>query len=100
MRNKHYSWSAFGKDIETIASTLQGYKFDEIYGIPRGGLIIAVVLSHRLELPLSLEFHLKEAVGVSFFFQKLSKFAIILIHDYISLRTGYLQEQAEIRRNH
>ena len=27
-------------------------KFDAIYGIPRGGLIPATILSHRLELPL------------------------------------------------
>ena len=30
-------------------------KFDGVYGVPRGGLIIAVCLSHKLNLPMLLQ---------------------------------------------
>ena len=33
------------------------YKFDYIYGIPRGGLIPAVYLSHKLDIPMIMDLH-------------------------------------------
>lgn len=52
-----YTWRELDKDIGLIADWLKGQEFDEIYGVPRGGLVAGVLLSHKLKLPLSLEFH-------------------------------------------
>lgn len=55
-----YSWNQFDKAVDTMATAIQwrvraslSPKFTNIYGIPRGGLVLAVALSHRLELPLT-----------------------------------------------
>jgi xanthine phosphoribosyltransferase len=47
------SWQAFDRAVEQIARGASG--FDGVYGIPRGGLVLAVALSHRLGLPLLAE---------------------------------------------
>lgn len=44
------SWQAFDQAVERIARDATG--FSGVFGIPRGGLVLAVALSHRLELPL------------------------------------------------
>lgn len=52
---RHYSWEEYQKDITTLADTIRRDAhriFDGVYGIPRGGLILAVSLSHALNLPL------------------------------------------------
>lgn len=47
-------------EIETLVDILvreisdSNYNFTSIYGIPRGGLIPSVLLSHKLEIPLSM----------------------------------------------
>jgi hypoxanthine phosphoribosyltransferase len=45
-------------DIEKLlkrdVDRLREYKLDAVYGIPRGGLVLAVMLSHKLDLPLLL----------------------------------------------
>ncbi|MDO8627411.1 MAG: phosphoribosyltransferase family protein [Candidatus Diapherotrites archaeon] len=46
------SWKDFDKVVEEICSKLRGKKFASVYGIPRGGLPLAVALSHKLEIPL------------------------------------------------
>ena len=46
------SWHDFDQAVESIASRYRGRRFSGIHGIPRGGLVLAVSLSHRLELPL------------------------------------------------
>lgn len=50
-----YTWSEFDRDAKCIAEWARQRAFKEIYGIPRGGLTLAVVLSHRLALPLILD---------------------------------------------
>lgn len=50
-----YTWSLFEKDCEKIATWARVRKFKNIYGIPRGGLILAVKLSHLLNLPIVLD---------------------------------------------
>lgn len=45
-----YLWHEFNRDADLLASKLRGAK--NVYGIPRGGLILAVKLSHQLEIPL------------------------------------------------
>ncbi len=64
-----FTWKDFQEAVEVIVNGLRkvdrerrGYSieelglsfksFDGIYGIPRGGLVLAVCLSHRLDLPL------------------------------------------------
>jgi len=46
------SWHDFDRAVATIAERLHGRSFSGVHGLPRGGLVLAVSLSHRLELPL------------------------------------------------
>ncbi len=48
------SWSKFNDFCESLALHIQlsGEYFSGVYGIPRGGLVVAVKLSHLLDLPL------------------------------------------------
>lgn len=50
MRN--LSWRDFELAVEAIVERYRGRQFSGVHGIPRGGLVLAVTLSHRLELPL------------------------------------------------
>jgi hypoxanthine phosphoribosyltransferase len=52
---RHLSWQEFDQAVERIAQLVGDRCFSGIHGIPRGGLVLAVALSHRLELPLLLE---------------------------------------------
>lgn len=55
--NKIYlTWEEIGKMIEDLVVKIKnsGEKFDGIFGIPRGGLPLAVILSYRFEIPLLL----------------------------------------------
>lgn len=56
MKSRIVTWDMFGDMITSLAYQIQNskYKFDGIYGIPRGGLAIALCLSHRLDLPILL----------------------------------------------
>jgi hypoxanthine phosphoribosyltransferase len=49
------SWHDFDRAVEAIAQGWGHRRFSGIHGIPRGGLVLAVALSHRLELPLLAE---------------------------------------------
>ena len=46
------NWSEFDECIYSIQKKCKNKKFQGVYGFPRGGLCIAVALSHSLELPL------------------------------------------------
>ena len=48
----YYSWKEFDKSVEYIANKCRFLKFSGVYGIPRGGLCLAVALSHKLKLKL------------------------------------------------
>jgi hypoxanthine phosphoribosyltransferase len=56
MTKRYISW----EEIETLVNTLHdnilesGKEFDTIWGLPRGELISAVMLSHKLDLPYKL----------------------------------------------
>ena len=39
--------------VKQIDPALIGKQIKSIYGVPRGGLVVAVMLSHRLNLPLT-----------------------------------------------
>src|SRR3989338_122374 len=49
-----YTWKQFESDCNKLAGLIKksSWKFDSLYGIPRGGLVLAVRLSHKLGLPL------------------------------------------------
>ena len=46
------SWQDFERAVEAIVERCHGRHFCGVHGIPRGGLVLAVSLSHRLDLPL------------------------------------------------
>ena len=56
MKKIYIKWSEFDKMVNKIEKDIKllNYKYDGIYGLPRGGLTLAVCLSHRLKLPLLL----------------------------------------------
>ena len=51
-----YTWDDFGEDRSKMARLIKGHevetgiKFSRVYGVPRGGLVLAVCLSHDLDL--------------------------------------------------
>ena len=49
---EHMSWEQFDEACYKLAKKLEHSKFQNIYGIPRGGLVVAVRLSHLLDIPL------------------------------------------------
>ena len=48
----YFSWSEFDKSVEKIANKCRFKDFSGIYGVPRGGLCLAVALSHKLKINL------------------------------------------------
>ena len=51
----YFTWSEFDNAVEHIASNCKFFKFSGIYGVPRGGLCLAVSLSHKLKINLISE---------------------------------------------
>ena len=51
----YFTWSEFDNAVEQIASKCKFFKFSGIYGVPRGGLCLAVALSHKLKINLISE---------------------------------------------
>ena len=51
----YFTWSEFDKSVEHIANKCKFLKFSGIYGVPRGGLCLAVALSHKLKVNLISE---------------------------------------------
>lgn len=50
--NKVYvTWEDVTNYVDQVASNIK-FKPSGVYGIPRGGLILAVLLSHKLDIPL------------------------------------------------
>ena len=49
---KYFSWSEFDKSVDYIANRCKKLKLSGIYGVPRGGLCLAVALSHKLNVKL------------------------------------------------
>lgn len=61
-----YTWNQFDKDTKKIATILKrrGRAFDGVYGPPRGGLPLAVALSHALNIPMLAAPHSKNTLIV------------------------------------
>ena len=51
----YYTWNEFDKAVEHIASKCKFLEFSGVYGVPRGGLCLAVALSHKLKINLISE---------------------------------------------
>ena len=51
----NFTWEEFDKSVELIANRCKFLEFSGIYGIPRGGLCLAVALSHKLKVNLISE---------------------------------------------
>ena len=51
----HFTWDEFDKSVEYIANKCKSLEFSGIYGVPRGGLCLAVALSHKLKINLISE---------------------------------------------
>ena len=51
----NFTWSEFDKSVEHIANKCKLLEFSGIYGVPRGGLCLAVALSHKLKINLISE---------------------------------------------
>jgi len=49
---KYFTWSEFDKSVDYIAYQCKKLKLSGIYGVPRGGLCLAVALSHKLNVHL------------------------------------------------
>jgi hypoxanthine phosphoribosyltransferase len=48
----NFTWREFDRSVEHIANRCKNLEFSGIYGIPRGGLCLAVALSHKLKINL------------------------------------------------
>ena len=51
----YFTWSEFDRAVEHIANKCKFLKFSGVYGVPRGGLCLAVALSHKLKINLISE---------------------------------------------
>ena len=51
----YFTWKEFDKSVEHIANKCKFLKFSGIYGVPRGGLCLAVALSHKLKINMISE---------------------------------------------
>ena len=51
----YFTWSEFDESVELIAKECKFLEFSGIYGVPRGGLCLAVALSHKLKINLISE---------------------------------------------
>ena len=51
----YFTWSEFDKSVEYITNNCKNLKLSGIYGVPRGGLCLAVALSHKLKIKLISE---------------------------------------------
>ena len=54
---KYFSWADFDSSVEVITKKCKFLKFSSIYGISRGGLCLAVALSHKLNIKLDFKPH-------------------------------------------
>ena len=49
---RYFTWQEFDKSVEHIANQCKYWELSGIYGVPRGGLCLAVALSHKLNIKL------------------------------------------------
>ena len=49
---RYFTWSEFDESVDYIANQCKFLNLSGIYGVPRGGLCLAVALSHKLNIKL------------------------------------------------
>ena len=49
---RYFTWDEFDKSVDYIANQCKFWELSGIYGVPRGGLCLAVALSHKLNVQL------------------------------------------------
>jgi len=52
-----YDWEYIEMSVSELCDRVKDESFEGIYGIPRGGLIPAVMMSHELNIPLITSFN-------------------------------------------
>jgi hypoxanthine phosphoribosyltransferase len=55
MSRQVLTWKDFDTGCSKLARWARPHNFEAVYGIPRGGLIVAVRLSHLLDIPMMTE---------------------------------------------
>ncbi len=65
---RYYTWKDFDNSVEHITNHCKFLKLSGIYGVPRGGLCLAVALSHKLNVKL-IEKPLKNSLIVDDIFE-------------------------------
>ena len=51
----YFSWKDFDKSVNYISKNCKSLNLSGVYGIPRGGVCLAVALSHKLDIELISE---------------------------------------------
>ena len=51
----YFTWKEFDDSVDYIVNKCKIFKLSGIYGVPRGGLCLAVALSHKLKINLISE---------------------------------------------
>jgi len=51
----YFTWKEFDRGVEEITNRCKFLELSGVYGIPRGGLCLAVALSHKLKVDLVSE---------------------------------------------
>tara|TARA_R100001163_G_C5059964_1_gene196704 strand:- start:357 stop:761 length:405 start_codon:yes stop_codon:yes gene_type:complete len=51
-----YNWEDVEGRVSDLCQRLKHESFEVVYGVPRGGLIVAVLISHKLGIPLITDF--------------------------------------------
>ncbi len=66
VENEYVSWQDFDTDCREIARRIQpmAHLFKNIFGVPRGGLVIAVRLAYLLDKPVTFSPEPKETLIV------------------------------------
>ena len=49
---EYVTWEQVEDFVTSICHRYRSERFTGVYGLPRGGLVLAVMLSHRLNIPL------------------------------------------------
>ena len=49
----YFTWENFDESVEYIANKCKFSEFSGIYGVPRGGLCLAIALRHKLVIELN-----------------------------------------------
>jgi len=52
MLKRYVKWAEVDQFVREVSKKYEESGFDGVYGLPRGGLVFATMLSHRMNLPL------------------------------------------------